>query len=233
MTFLNLTILSLLPPPDSAPWSQVWEVLLDHVHLLHGCSRQLDELAAIFTPALVPTSSSTDKACLQLLSLFKLTIESGNLSEESVSLSDQEDRKLFAKERENGDLLNQELQNESQVRDKRHTGSALSSNSSEGVGDQLDELPPGEGQQSWLTKDGRREGGQLDFSALGGGGELSEHSSLLSEGSVVMRLEKELEGDGHPQSVSQSTPLDGSSDESSVVTPGYVPTALENRFVSN
>ena len=220
-------------PLHSSPWSQVWEVLLEHVHLLHGCHRPLDELAAIFTPALVPTTSSTDKACLQLLSLFKLTIESGDLSEESVSLPDQEDRELFAKERESGDLLNHELQNESQVRDELQSGSALSSNSSEDVSGQLDELPSGEGQQSWLMKDGEREGGRLDFSALGGGGELSEHSSLLSEGSAVMRLEKELEGDGNPQPVSQSTPLDGSSDESSIATPGYVPTALENRCVSS
>ncbi len=65
------------------PWSQVWDGLLENVQLLHRAGRPLDELAAIFTPPLFTTPS--EKACLQLLALFRLDIDEESREDSAIS----------------------------------------------------------------------------------------------------------------------------------------------------
>ena len=49
----------------SGGWAGVWPRLLEHMQLLHHCGREVDELAAIFTPALIVTDSPAkrEKVC--------------------------------------------------------------------------------------------------------------------------------------------------------------------------
>ncbi len=70
-----------------SPWSQIWAGLLENVQLLHRAGRPLDELAAIFTPPLFITPS--EKACCQLLALFRLNMDDESDDEESVQSHDQ------------------------------------------------------------------------------------------------------------------------------------------------
>ncbi|XP_064403057.1 mucin-2-like isoform X2 [Halichondria panicea] len=174
-----------------SPWSQVWGSLLEHAQFLYNTGRALDELAAIFTPALF--TSPSEKACLQLIALFNLDIESSHEKSDkshdvSYGVSDEE----F---------------------DESHTCSLPGIDAEFPSGAQHDVL--------------------LDYSALGGRrGDLSEHSSLLSEGSAVLLLEKKLVMDSFSPTLAPGAqqPLHStSSDDSSIATPpAYVPTALES-----
>ena len=56
---------SLFSSELSGGWAGVWPRLLEHMQLLHHCGREVDELAAIFTPALIVTDSPAkrEKVC--------------------------------------------------------------------------------------------------------------------------------------------------------------------------
>ena len=60
-----ITFFLFLSSELSAGWAGVWPRLLEHMQLLHHCGREIDELAAIFTPALIVTDSPAkrEKVC--------------------------------------------------------------------------------------------------------------------------------------------------------------------------
>ena len=204
----------------------MWDPLLEHAQLLYGTGRPLDELAAIFTPALF--TSPSEKACLQLIALFNLDIESSHeTSDRSHDVSYGVSGEEFLTSHTSltcslpgqycfvfmplcyvNFLLAVYFINHQSI------------------------LFPSPGMDAECPSDARR-GGLLDYSALVGGGDISEHSSLLSEGSAVLLLEKELMMTSLSPTVTPGAqqPLHStSSDESCIATPpGYVPTALESR----
>lgn len=206
----------------SCPWSQLWGTLLKHIHLLHSFDRPLDELAALFTPALFTTA--TEKACLQLLALFSLMIK----LDQEASISDH-------KQMKQQDGLPSTDSNNTNMKGNRQEQDSSHKDYSDTEDSHTENLPGLQfGQHSSLTIE--QQSGLLNYGTLGG--ELSEHSSLLSEGSAVLELEKELKissplpviSQTMPQVSHQDTPV--SSDENSVDTPPvYVPTALESRCV--
>ena len=208
----------------------MWDPLLEHAQLLYGTGRPLDELAAIFTPALF--TSPSEKACLQLIALFNLDIESSHETSDrshDVSYGVSDEELLTSHTSLTCSLPGQYIALYSCLLPFVQFLLAVYFINHQPISF------PSPGMDAECPSDAQH-GGLLDYSALGGGGDISEHSSLLSEGSAVLLLEKELMMASLSPTVTPGArqPLHStSSDESCIATPPvYVPTALESRYLS-
>ena len=71
----------------SPPWTRIWPVLSQHIELLVAHGNSFTEVSATLAPVLVAggNPTHTEKACLQLISIFK---NSPGMEGESLSLSE-------------------------------------------------------------------------------------------------------------------------------------------------